>query len=125
MYAWADHCYCNVADDLAVVDGEDDDEDEGLGLRQSSGMGHMGDGTEDGDLGRSRKRRGLKGSRPTGKARRRRLDEEDEHMEEVRIAKRRKRGTLVTPVFASATRQTLQYKYTDLSSRGLQLSHPS
>lgn len=64
-------------------------------------MGHMGDGTEDGDLGRGRKRRGLKGSRPTGKARRRRLDEEDEQMEEVRIAKRRKRGISVTHVFCN------------------------
>ena len=57
-------------------------------------MAHMGDGTEDTELGRGRKRRNLKNARPTGKARRRRLDEEDEQMEEVRIAKRRKRGVL-------------------------------
>lgn len=81
-----------IADEAAVGDGEVDDEEEGMGMRQSSGLGHMGEGAEDGDLGRGRKRRGLKNARPTGKARRRRLDEEDEQMEEVRIAKRRKRG---------------------------------
>ena len=87
------------ADEAAVLDGEEDDEEEGLGLRQSSGMAHMGDGTEDTELGRGRKRRNLKNARPTGKARRRRLDEEDEQMEEVRIAKRRKRGVLLPLLF--------------------------
>lgn len=87
-----EQCLWRCADEAAVLDGEEDDEEEGLGLRQSSGMAHMGDGTEDTELGRGRKRRNLKNARPTGKARRRRLDEEDEQMEEVRIAKRRKRG---------------------------------
>lgn len=78
------------------MEGDDDDEEDGLGMRQSSGMAQMVEGAEDGDLGRGRKRRGLKGasSRPAGKGRRRRLDEEDEQMEDLRIAKRRKRGGL-------------------------------
>ena len=67
-----------------------------MGLHQSSGLSHLPEyGAEEHESLRSRKRRTIKPStRLSGKTnRRRRLDEEDEHTEELgRLNRKRKRG---------------------------------
>lgn len=88
---------CCAADDAGNAEyGDEADEDEGMGLRQSSGLSHLPEyGGEEQESLRSRKRRNLKTSaRLGGKTnRRRRLDEEDEQTEEAgRLNRKRKRG---------------------------------
>ena len=71
------------------------EEDEGMGLRQSSGLSQLPEyGGDDAEGNRSRRRRAMKGpGRAAGKGnRRRRLDEEDEQAEELRVNRKRKRG---------------------------------
>ena len=68
-----------------------------MGLRQSSGLSQLPEyGGEDAEGSRSRRRRAMKGpGRAAGKGnRRRRLDEEDEQAEELRVNRKRKRGEL-------------------------------
>ena len=75
--------------------GEEAEEEEGLGPRQSSGLSHLEYGGDDLEANKVRKnRRQIKASgRAVGKTnRRRRLDEEDEQAEEIRANRKRKRG---------------------------------
>lgn len=77
--------------------GEEAEEEEGLGPRQSSGLSHLEYGGEDLEANKVRKnRRQIKASgRAVGKTnRRRRLDEEDEQAEEIRATRKRKRGEM-------------------------------
>ncbi|KAL3149213.1 hypothetical protein ABBQ32_002039 [Trebouxia sp. C0010 RCD-2024] len=87
----------NPAEEAIGHDYNDEaEEEEGLGTRQSSGMTHLPDfGGDDAEGNRSRKRRPVKAG--SGRAvakgnRRRRLDEEDEQAEEMRVNRKRKRG---------------------------------
>lgn len=100
-------CFCSgpeppviSAEEAGGHDYNDEaEEEEGLGLRQSSGISQLPDfGGEDAEGNRSRKRRPIKGGgggsgRAAAKGnRRRRLDEEDEQAEEQRVNRKRKRG---------------------------------
>ena len=89
------------------------EEEEGMGLRQSSGLSHLpGYGGEEAEAGRSRKRRPIKGSgRAAGKgSRRRRLDEEDEQAEELRANRKRRRGEPDQPLQNSSCAYTIRSK---------------
>lgn len=107
------HC---LADEAGNADyGEEAEEDEGMGLRQSSGLSHLPEmGGEEHESLRSKRRRPIKSStRLGGKTnRRRRLDEEDEHTEEVgRLNRKRKRGGLdcITHICMPATGTLLMH----------------